>query len=427
MALPARPPAGAAGKPASGRARVIAAPRARPLAFPVAPHLVGRSDGRHVGRGDGGPPAVRPARQVATADVDSGRRSGRRRRKSGRRGRKTADPQAGPRSPRTRGRCGPRPTGPSPGSRSTCRLPHLDRPFDYLVPERLAEQARPGVRVRVRFAGQLTDGFLIERAEASEHQGSLRYLDRVVSAEQVLTEEIARPGPRRRRPVRGHPRRRAAARGTAAARRHRGGRHEAARRARAPATASRAARLAAAPRPDAGPWARYPAGPSFLDALAGGPPGPRGLDGAARAGLAGGDRARRRHHRERRPWRGDRGPRRARPGPRRRGPGRAHPRGAPGGPGRSPGGQRDRPAGGYVTLTADLGPAERYRRWLAALRGEALIVAGTRAAMFAPGAGPRPGGALGRRRRPACRAPRPVPATRARSSPCAPTAPARPP
>src|SRR6202000_377589 len=38
----------------------------------------------------------------------------------------------------------------------------------------------------------------------------------------------------------------------------------------------------------------------------------------------------------------------------------------------------------YVTLTADLGPAERYRRWLAALRGETLIVAGTRAAMFAP-------------------------------------------
>jgi len=42
-----------------------------------------------------------------------------------------------------------------------------------------------------------------------------------------------------------------------------------------------------------------------------------------------------------------------------------------------------RPAG-HVTLTAELGPAERYRRWLAALRGEVPIVAGTRAAMFAP-------------------------------------------
>jgi primosomal protein N' (replication factor Y) len=70
-------------------------------------------------------------------------------------------------------------------------LPHLDRPFDYLVPERLAGQARPGVRVRVRFAGVLTDGFLVERADESEHLGSLRYLERVLSTERVLTEEIA--------------------------------------------------------------------------------------------------------------------------------------------------------------------------------------------------------------------------------------------
>jgi primosomal protein N' (replication factor Y) len=38
----------------------------------------------------------------------------------------------------------------------------------------------------------------------------------------------------------------------------------------------------------------------------------------------------------------------------------------------------------HVSLTADLGPAERYRRWLKALRGEVAVVAGTRAAMFAP-------------------------------------------
>ncbi len=31
-------------------------------------------------------------------------------------------------------------------------LPHLDRPFDYLVPERLDQDAVPGCRVRVRFA-----------------------------------------------------------------------------------------------------------------------------------------------------------------------------------------------------------------------------------------------------------------------------------
>ena len=70
-------------------------------------------------------------------------------------------------------------------------LAHLDRPFDYLVPERLAAQALPGVRVRVRFAGQLTDGFVLDRTDASEHPGRLAWLDRVVSPERVLTHEIA--------------------------------------------------------------------------------------------------------------------------------------------------------------------------------------------------------------------------------------------
>ncbi|APC34619.1 primosomal protein N' [Nocardiopsis dassonvillei] len=40
--------------------------------------------------------------------------------------------------------------------------------------------------------------------------------------------------------------------------------------------------------------------------------------------------------------------------------------------------------GRYVALTADLGPAERYRRWLSVLRGAVRVVVGTRAAVFAP-------------------------------------------
>ena len=40
--------------------------------------------------------------------------------------------------------------------------------------------------------------------------------------------------------------------------------------------------------------------------------------------------------------------------------------------------------GRHVTLSADLGPAERYRRFLAVSRGEISVVAGTRAAVFAP-------------------------------------------
>src|SRR5690242_21627643 len=52
------------------------------------------------------------------------------------------------------------------------------------------EAAGPGVRVRVRFAGQLVDGYLLGRAQASEHQGRLARLERVISPEPVLTPEI---------------------------------------------------------------------------------------------------------------------------------------------------------------------------------------------------------------------------------------------
>src|ERR1700722_11680432 len=156
-----------------------------------------------------------------------------------------------------------KPAADRPVARIAVDLPlaHLDRPFDYLVPERLAALARPGVRVRVRFAGQLTDGFVLERASASEHQGRLSYLERVVSAEQVLTPEIA--GLAR-----------------AVADRYAGTladvlrlaipqRHAARKTPRAAGTAG-APGSPAGPAP--GPWARSPAGPAFLDAVAAGRP-----------------------------------------------------------------------------------------------------------------------------------------------------------
>jgi primosomal protein N' (replication factor Y) (superfamily II helicase) len=71
-------------------------------------------------------------------------------------------------------------------------LPHLDRPFDYLIDTDSDEAAQPGVRVKVRFAGQLVNGWLLERVESSEHGGKLAYLDKVVSAERVLDPEVAR-------------------------------------------------------------------------------------------------------------------------------------------------------------------------------------------------------------------------------------------
>ncbi|MEZ5094232.1 primosomal protein N' [Nocardioides sp.] len=70
-------------------------------------------------------------------------------------------------------------------------LAHLDRPFDYLVPASMGEAAVPGCRVKVRFAGQDVDGFVVERVAESDHPGRLAPLRRVVSPEPVLTAEIA--------------------------------------------------------------------------------------------------------------------------------------------------------------------------------------------------------------------------------------------
>ena len=67
-------------------------------------------------------------------------------------------------------------------------VPHLDRVFDYEVPQKLAAAAQPGVRVRVRLAGRLVDGFVLERVETSER--ALQPLSSV-HGPAVLTAEIA--------------------------------------------------------------------------------------------------------------------------------------------------------------------------------------------------------------------------------------------
>ena len=231
-------------------------------------------------------------------------------------------------------------------------LAHLDRPFDYLVPERMAADVVPGCRVRVRFSGKLVDGYVLERIAQSEHQGRLSYLDRVVSAEPVLTPELA--GLAR-----------------AVADRYAGTLADVLRLAVPPrhaATEAKPSPPAAGPpdRPAPGSWSRYPAGEAFLAGVADGRairaawsalPGPEWPDeiavAAATAAAAGRgtvivvpdvkDLAR------------VDAALTARLGP-------------------------DQ----HVCLTADLGPSERYRRWLAVLRGSVRISAGTRAAMFAP-------------------------------------------
>ncbi|MFT4085201.1 MAG: primosome assembly protein PriA [Nocardioides sp.] len=70
-------------------------------------------------------------------------------------------------------------------------LAHLDRSFDYAVPAAMAGDARPGVRVKVRFAGKDVDGFVLARTTASDHDGRLQPLRRVVSPEPVLDPAIA--------------------------------------------------------------------------------------------------------------------------------------------------------------------------------------------------------------------------------------------
>jgi primosomal protein N' (replication factor Y) len=71
-------------------------------------------------------------------------------------------------------------------------LPQLDRLFDYGIPEALREAAVPGVRVRVplRSAGRMADGYLVELAPPGQYTGVLSELDSIVSPIRVLTDEV---------------------------------------------------------------------------------------------------------------------------------------------------------------------------------------------------------------------------------------------
>ena len=67
-------------------------------------------------------------------------------------------------------------------------VPHLDRSFDYLVPAAMAQQALPGTRVMVRFGEQEMRGWIWERGSTTTHIGRLSALRRVVSDLPVLPE-----------------------------------------------------------------------------------------------------------------------------------------------------------------------------------------------------------------------------------------------
>jgi primosomal protein N' (replication factor Y) (superfamily II helicase) len=239
-------------------------------------------------------------------------------------------------------------------------LPHLDRPFEYGVPAAMDAQARPGVRVRVRFAGQDRPGFVVARKATAEHVGRLAPLLRVVSPEVVLTPALL-------------------ALCRAVAERWAGTLGDVLRLAVPPrhAQAERADPSPAAPfsassrpRPPApGPWSALPGGTAFLQRL-GRTESPRAVWTAT-------------------PSAAD--------------PERDWPKAVAVAVGSAVAGERGalvvvpdardvvRVSAAltdldvdHVTLTADLGPRARYAAWLSVRRGLRRVVVGTRASAFAP-------------------------------------------
>ncbi|MCW2525151.1 MAG: primosome assembly protein PriA [Pseudonocardiales bacterium] len=231
-------------------------------------------------------------------------------------------------------------------------LSHLDRPFDYLVPGSLDALVVPGARVRVRFAGRLVDAYVLERVSTTDHEGRLAPIERVVGTEPVLTAATS-------------------ALFRAVADRWAGSFVDVVRlgvpqrHARAETT-DEAAAVGPPEPPDRAQWARYTAGASYVDAVTDGRapkavwsalPGeqwPARYAEAVQAALAGG-----------------RGALVVVPDAR----------------------DLERLSDAlvktigtdaFVALSADLGPAKRYRRWIAVRRGQVRAVIGTRGAAFAP-------------------------------------------
>ncbi len=237
-------------------------------------------------------------------------------------------------------------------------LAHLDRTFDYAVPASMGEDARPGARVKVRFAGRDVDGFVLERADGTDHGGSLTPLRRVVSAEQVLFPQVAQVA-------------------ADLAERYAGSRSDVLRLAipgRHAATEKKDSVELVPPRPydpvaAEAAWAAHGPAGAFLGHLAGG-----GAPRAVWSAAPGTD------------W-----PALV-----------AHAVAATSASGRGalvvvPDGKdvarvdaaltEVLGADQHVVLTADAGPARRYRDFLAVARGRRRVVVGTRAAAFAPVSG----------------------------------------
>jgi primosomal protein N' (replication factor Y) len=65
---------------------------------------------------------------------------------------------------------------------------HLDRDFDYLVPEEWQDRAVPGARVRVRFSGRLRDAYVLARIAQADVDRP-RPIERVIDEVPPLTDD----------------------------------------------------------------------------------------------------------------------------------------------------------------------------------------------------------------------------------------------
>lgn len=68
-------------------------------------------------------------------------------------------------------------------------LPHIDRPLDYVVPDKLIDEAEVGRAVRVRFSGTRVDGWIVERTRR-EVLNDAAQIESVVSSIPVLTPAL---------------------------------------------------------------------------------------------------------------------------------------------------------------------------------------------------------------------------------------------
>ncbi len=78
--------------------------------------------------------------------------------------------------------------GPIARVRVDLGVTHLDRDFDYLVPDEWRETAVPGARVRVRFSGRLRDAYVIDRVHEADVD-SPKSIERVIDAVPPLSPE----------------------------------------------------------------------------------------------------------------------------------------------------------------------------------------------------------------------------------------------